>query len=63
MVEAINHIGHTMGMKTVAEYVENAEIMQTVEQLGVDYAQGYHISYPLPLTDFIHIDNGRISAN
>jgi diguanylate cyclase (GGDEF)-like protein/PAS domain S-box-containing protein len=49
MVEAINHIGHVMGMQTVAEYVENEAILYKLKELGVDYAQGFGIHRPEPL--------------
>ena len=51
MVSAINQIGHTMGLKTVAEYVENSDILQELKTIGVDYAQGYGIAPPVPLKD------------
>ena len=52
MVAAINEIGHVMGIKTIAEYVENDQIMQKLEAIGVDYAQGYGIAQPQPLAAF-----------
>lgn len=51
MVKAINEIGHTMGLKTVAEFVENGDILRELRLLGVDYAQGYGISPPRPLQE------------
>lgn len=48
MVEAINQIGHLMGIKTIAEFVENQEILAKITALGVDYAQGYGIAKPRP---------------
>ncbi len=51
MVEAINQVGHIMKIKTIAEFVENAEIMASLKRLDVDYAQGYHIDKPLPLDE------------
>ena len=51
MVESINHIGHVMGRKTIAEFVENAEIASRLSQLGVDYLQGYGIAKPRPLSE------------
>jgi diguanylate cyclase (GGDEF)-like protein/PAS domain S-box-containing protein len=51
MVEAINQVGHIMKIKTIAEFVENGEIMDMLRKLGVDYAQGYHIDKPLPLDE------------
>lgn len=49
MVEAINRIGHLMGIKTVAEYAENETIIGVLREIGVDYAQGYGVSTPQPL--------------
>ena len=49
MVEAINKIGHLMGLKTIAEYVESQEILGLLEGIGVDYAQGFGIHKPEPL--------------
>jgi len=46
VVKSINEIGHYMGKKTVAEYVENKEILSLLREIGVDYAQGYEISKP-----------------
>jgi EAL domain-containing protein (putative c-di-GMP-specific phosphodiesterase class I) len=48
MVEAINHIGHTMGLQTIAEFVENAAIRARLAALKVDFAQGYGIGKPVP---------------
>ncbi|MBL8967966.1 MAG: EAL domain-containing protein [Spirochaetaceae bacterium] len=49
MVESINSIGHVMGIKTIAEFVKSPEIRAKVAEIGVDYAQGYDISQPIPL--------------
>jgi diguanylate cyclase (GGDEF)-like protein/PAS domain S-box-containing protein len=49
MVEAINEIGHVMGMRTIAEWVESQEVLDAVEALGVDYAQGFWFSRTQPL--------------
>ena len=46
MVEAVNHMGHAMGLETIAEYVANAPILEKVKALGVDYAQGYEVAEP-----------------
>lgn len=57
MTRSINEIGHVMGMSTMAEFVESEEILQLLRQLGVDYAQGYHIAKPAPLEELLnHID-------
>jgi EAL domain-containing protein (putative c-di-GMP-specific phosphodiesterase class I) len=49
MVESINNIGHVLGIKTIAEFVENQEILARLRAIGVDYAQGYGIAKPAPL--------------
>ncbi len=47
-VEMINQISHLAGRKTIAEFVENAEILGALRTIGVDYAQGYSIGRPVP---------------
>lgn len=49
MVEAINRIGHVMGIQTIAEFVEDEVILEKLRTLGVNYAQGYWIGRPAPL--------------
>jgi len=53
MVKSINDIGHVMGMKTIAEFVENDEIKNMLIEIGVDYAQGYGIEKPGPFEDLL----------
>jgi len=49
MVEAINKVGHVMGLQTIAEHVENQETLHILKTIGVDYAQGYELGAPEPL--------------
>ncbi|MCF6250855.1 MAG: EAL domain-containing protein [Methylococcaceae bacterium] len=51
MVRSINEVGHVMGKKTIAEFVENEQIFNLLKVLGVDYAQGYGIAKPVPLDE------------
>jgi len=51
MVAAINQIGHIMDIQTIAEFVENDQIMRKLRGLNVDYAQGYAVSRPILLED------------
>lgn len=46
MVRLIGEVGAKAGMKTIAEYVENAEAMSILAELGIDYAQGFFIGHP-----------------
>ncbi len=49
LVESIHQIGNVMGIKTIAECVENAETLEALRSLGVDYAQGFYLARPQPL--------------
>jgi len=47
-VQAINTVAHTLGKKTVAEFVENGAVLEVLKGLQVDFAQGYHLGRPAP---------------
>ncbi len=49
MVVAINQVGHIMGVRTVAEFVENDIVLERLRMIGIDYVQGYAIGRPQPL--------------
>ena len=51
-VKSINEIGHVMGRKTIAEFVESEAVLDKLRAIGVNYAQGYLIAEPLPLSEF-----------
>jgi diguanylate cyclase (GGDEF)-like protein/PAS domain S-box-containing protein len=53
MVEAIQRVGHVMGIKTIAEWVENDTILERLRMTGVDFAQGYAVGRPRPLADVL----------
>lgn len=46
MVESITRIGHVMGLKVIAEFVEDDITVELLRELGVDYGQGYGIHKP-----------------
>jgi EAL domain-containing protein (putative c-di-GMP-specific phosphodiesterase class I) len=50
VVGSISHIAHVMGIQTIAEHVEDITVLEVLKELGIDYAQGYAIAKPLPLT-------------
>jgi EAL domain-containing protein (putative c-di-GMP-specific phosphodiesterase class I) len=58
MVEAINHIGHIMGLETIAECVEDKDILARLVEIGVDNAQGYGIRRPFPLAELAESEDG-----
>jgi len=49
LVKAIYEVASALGKKTVAEFVENEETLQILDEIGVTYAQGYHLGKPLPI--------------
>ncbi len=53
MVRAIAQLAHTMGMETVAEYVETDELRERMAALGVDFGQGFAIGRPVPVEDVL----------
>ncbi|MEG3192198.1 EAL domain-containing protein [Lysobacter sp. D1-1-M9] len=46
MVESINRIGQLMGVRTVAEFVEDDATLEAVRAMGVDCAQGFGVARP-----------------
>jgi diguanylate cyclase (GGDEF)-like protein/PAS domain S-box-containing protein len=50
LVESIHQIGQVMGIRTIAESVENRETLDLLLEIGVDYAQGWAIAMPEPLS-------------
>ncbi len=48
-VEAVTSIANKMDMLVIAEYVENEEIRQKMEDMGVHYAQGFGIERPFAI--------------
>jgi diguanylate cyclase (GGDEF)-like protein len=51
MVNAINEIAHTMQLQTIAEFVENQPVLDELQLLDIDYAQGFYICQPFPITE------------
>jgi len=58
MVRSFNNIGKAMGIITVAEFVSSEEIVKVLRDIGVDYAQGFHIGKPVTLADAIQSNDG-----
>lgn len=49
IVRAIHSVSHALGLKTVAEWVSSAEVLAELDEIGLDFAQGFHIDEPQPL--------------
>jgi diguanylate cyclase (GGDEF)-like protein len=52
LVESAVELGHNLGLRVVAEGVEDVPTLTVLHRLGCDYAQGYHFAKPLPPTEF-----------
>jgi len=48
-VRSLNAMISAFSMQTIAEFVEDEETLARLRDLGVEYAQGYHICEPLPI--------------
>lgn len=48
LVESIHKIGVSLGLQTIAEYVESEEIARKLIQIGVPVGQGFHLAPPRP---------------
>lgn len=53
IIKAIIAMGHSLGIKIVAEGVETPEQLDIITQYGVDEAQGYYFSKPVPAEEFV----------
>ena len=56
IVSSIQNIATALGRKTIAEYVLDDHILETVREIGVDYAQGYAIGPPRPLDPALYLE-------
>ncbi len=52
-VKSIIELARVGGRRTVAEFVENPEVVQVLTELGVDFGQGYHFGRPVPMDDIL----------
>ena len=51
LVNTLNQLCQELGMKTLAEFVESESVMNRLREIGIDYAQGFHLGLPQP--DFV----------
>lgn len=57
MVTSIIHIAKSMGLETIAEYVETESILNILRNLEIDYVQGYGVAKPVPLEEIKRVTN------
>ena len=52
-MQACYQIGVALGIKTIAEFVEDKDTLAALAEIGVDYSQGWGISRPRPLEEVL----------
>lgn len=50
-LEAISHVARSLGIGTIAEFVESDAVIAKLREIGIDDAQGLGIASPMPLED------------
>lgn len=53
LVQAFKDVGSSMAMQLVAEFVENDDITEILQQIGIDFGQGFGLAKPMPLDELI----------
>ena len=48
LVRNLSRLCQDLGIRTVGEFVESAELWQSLKNLGIDFAQGFHLGMPTP---------------
>lgn len=56
MVKSINELGRVMGKQMIAEFVEDKATLSKLNEIGVDYAQGYGIAKPCSINELFNDD-------
>ena len=52
MVRAISDVGKAMGIETIAERVENRDVLDKLAEIGVEFAQGFYVARPASVDEF-----------
>ena len=53
IVESVARIARVIDAQTVAEFVENEQIVERLRRAGIDFAQGYQVGRPQPLAEVL----------
>jgi EAL domain-containing protein (putative c-di-GMP-specific phosphodiesterase class I) len=63
IVRAIADIARIMGKQTIAEFVGDDETLRLIREIGIDYAQGYHVGKPEPVVGSPRNDSRVVPLN
>ncbi|MGC1440410.1 MAG: EAL domain-containing protein, partial [Burkholderiaceae bacterium] len=62
LVQCVASVGRLLNVKTVGEFVESAQTIETLREVGIDYAQGYFTGKPEPLnTDDMQVNTAEVA--
>ena len=59
VIGAVVELARGMGKRTIAEFVGNEQTLTILRELGVDYAQGFHLGPPAPLESWLGVPARR----
>ena len=62
MVRAMHHVASAMGLQTVAEFVESQDVLQILQELNIDFAQGYLIGKPVNFQSILEQQDNKKSV-
>lgn len=54
MVETIVELAHKLKVETIAEFVSSKEIFEVIEEIGIDFAQGFYLGKPEPIEKYLN---------
>ena len=60
LVKAMGEIARAFGKRTIAEQVEDEKTLALLAHYGIDYAQGYYVGRPVPITDMLEVRAARV---
>ncbi len=63
IVESIIQMAYKLGKKTIAEFIENEEILNKLKSMKVDFMQGFHIHKPQPLSEYKIVSSKSLSQD
>jgi len=61
IVKSINDIANSLGKRTIAEFVGNESTLRLLEEIGVNYVQGFHVDKPKPFVGLVEEYDGYIN--
>ena len=59
MVRAMHHVASAMGLQTVAEFVENQDVLHILQAMDIDFAQGYLIGKPVKFQSILELQDDK----